>query len=118
MEEKATMKESEKEDNHKIIQNGNKTVTYDFSSIFCGNDKKASWLHIPAVPFNVSTDATFPYVLNTNGAGDAFCAGFIRGILDNKNIENHSEYARYLQLSSQKNETAVADRLGDIYDTR
>ena len=88
MKEKATMKESEKEDNHEIIENGNKTVTYDFSSIFCGNDKTASWLHIPAVPFNVSTDATFPYVLNTNGAGDAFCAGFIRGILDNNNIEN------------------------------
>ena len=64
--------------------------THDFDSIFCGDDITSSWLHIPAILLPVSTDNSSPYVLNTNGAGDAFCAGLIRAIilLDNHDIEN------------------------------
>ena len=84
----ANIKENKEEFSKERNENWTKTVNHDFSSNFCGSDRTTSWFHIPAVPLTVSTDPTISYILNTNGAGDAFCAGFIRGILNNNDIQN------------------------------
>ena len=88
IEVKANIKENKEEISKNTNENGTKTVNHDFSSNFSGSDRTTTWFHIPAVPLTVSTDPTISYILNTNGAGDAFCSGFIRGILNNNDIEN------------------------------
>ena len=67
-----------------------------------GFDCTASWVHVPAIPLDVSTDSTC--VLNTNGAGDSFCGGFIHSLIFYQKNKDEDKFLNMF-LNGDKDET-------------